>query len=313
MMLLDIEKQEVKQALFSMHPDKSPGPDGISPGFFQKFWNIVGDDVFHTVKQFLQQGKFQGNITDTAIVFIPKKVNPANMTELRPISLCNVTYKIASKVIANRFKKLLNGVISETQSAFIPGRLITDNLMISYEVMYYMKRKSKGKVGWMALKLDMSKAYDRVEWGFLRAMLRKLGFDMKLVHLFMECVISSKYNINHAGKEFGEIIPTRGIRQGDPLPSYLFLICMEGLTTLIRDYEQKKLIKGVQVARGAPVLSHMFFTDDTYIYCKAKEDSATHVLNMLNKFEVASCQRINVDKSSVFFSRNTEVSVKQSI
>ncbi|KAL8092543.1 hypothetical protein AgCh_034709 [Apium graveolens] len=313
MLLNDIEKQEVKQALFSMHPDKSPAPDGMSPGFYQKFWHIVGEDVYQSVQHFFQKGKFEDNITDTTIVLIPKKPNPVNMTELRPISLCNVVYKIASKVLSNRFKKVLNEIISETQSAFVPGRLITDNLMISYEVMHYMKRKSKGKMGWMALKLDMSKAYDRVEWGFLRAMLRKLGFDMKLINLFMECVASARYKINHAGKEFGEIIPTRGIRQGDPLSSYLFLICMEGFTALLRDYEHKKLIKGIQVARGAPAVSHMFFADDTYIYCQARDDSVSHVLNVLNTFELASGQRINVDKSSVFFSRNTANDVKQSI
>lgn len=102
------------------------------------------------------------------------------MTDLRPISLCNVVYKVVSKVIANRLKEVIGSIISETHSAFIPGRLIIDNIMISYEIMHYMKRKFKGKKGWMALKLDMSKAYDRVEWGYLRAMLSKMGFGEKL-------------------------------------------------------------------------------------------------------------------------------------
>lgn len=89
------------------------------------------------------------------------------MTDLRPISLCNVVYKVVSKVLANRLKRVIDKVISDTQSAFIPGRLITDNVMISYVVMHYMKRKTHGRNGWMDLKIDISKAYDRVEWDFL--------------------------------------------------------------------------------------------------------------------------------------------------
>lgn len=303
-MLSAIDKKEVKMAIFSMHPDKSSGPDGISPGFFQKFWSIVEDDVYQLVSKFFSLGKFENNITDTNIVLIPKKHSPTTMMDLRPISLCNVAYKIVSKVLANRLKKVIGSVISESHSAFIPGRLITDNSMISYEVMHYMKRKIKGNQGWMALKLDMSKAYDRVEWEFLRVMLKKMGFADHLINLFMEFVMSARYQICHAGQEFGSIVPTRGIRQGDPLPSYLFLICMEGLSALLTHYEQRKLIRGIRVARGAPAISHMFFADDTYIYCQAKADIAHQVTELLHTFEKASGQKINIDKSSVFFSRN---------
>lgn len=173
-----------------------------------------------------------------------------------------MVYKVVSKVPANRFKKILNGKISTSQSAFIPGRLISDNAMISYEVMHYMKRKVAGKIGWMAIKLDMSKAYDRVEWQFLKEMLKKLGFDVRFINLMLECITIVRYKIAHSGREFGLIVPNRGIRQGDLLSSYLFSICMEGLTALIQNYERRNLISGVKVTRVAPILSHMFFADD---------------------------------------------------
>lgn len=249
----------------------------------------------------------------TNIALIPKKQAPKTMMDLRPISLCNVLYKVASKVLANRLKQVIDLIISENQSAFIPGRLITDNVMISYEIMHYLKRKGKGKDGYMALKLDMSKAYDRVEWGYLKAILARLGFAEKLVNLIMTCVTSVRYQISYGGQEFGRIVPGRGLRQGDPLSPYLFIICTEGFSALLNYYEQRRLISGVCVARGAPRISHMFFADDSYIYCKASLKEAGHVREILKSFEKASGQKVNFDKSSIFFSPNTDIFTRDSI
>lgn len=312
-LLKDVEDQEVKKAIFHMHPDKSPGPDGMSPGFYQKYWDIVGPDIIKLVKDFFARGSFDDHLTDTNIVLVPKKQNPQYMTDLRPISLCNVSYKIVSKVLANRLKEVIDKFISETQSAFIPGRLISDNILISYEIMHYMKRKTRGKKGWMALKLDMSKAYDKVEWNYLRAMLVNMGFNNLVINLLMECVLTARYRISHAGKEFGNIVPERGLRQGDPLSSYLFLICIDGLSGLIKKYESMGLIKGIRVARGAPTVTHMFFANDSYIHCQANKEEAANVMNMLSIFEKASGKKINGENSSVFFSRNVQEETKREV
>lgn len=296
-----------------MHLDKSLGPDGMSPGFDQKYWKIVGDDIVQLTQQFFSTGKFEHNITNTNIILIPKKQYPSKMADLRPISLCNVVYKVVSKVLTNRLKGIIGYIISKSQSAFIPGILISDKIMLSYEVMQYKKWKVSGKAGWMALKLDMSKAYDRVEWNFLKAMLNKMGFNAKLINLLLECVTSARYKITHSGREFGIIVSSRGIRQGDPLSSYLFLIFIEGLTALIHDYERRRLLTGIKVARGAPVLSHMFFADDSYIFCKANGDTTSQVNHMLQTFEKVSGQQINKAKSSVLFSYNTSREEKEMV
>ncbi|XP_030483709.2 uncharacterized protein LOC115700281 [Cannabis sativa] len=165
-----------------MYSDKSPYPDSFNPGFYQKFWDIVGSDVMKLVQQFFMFGEFSNNLYDTHIVLIPKKSKPESMNDFRPIALCNVIYKIVSKVLANQFKGVLHHVILESQSAFIPGRLIMDNILISFEIMHYLKRKSSGKEGVMAIKLDMSKTYDRIKWGFLQATMKTMGFSDKWIH-----------------------------------------------------------------------------------------------------------------------------------
>uniref|UniRef100_A0A803PV21 Reverse transcriptase n=1 Tax=Cannabis sativa TaxID=3483 RepID=A0A803PV21_CANSA len=192
-----ITDEEVKKALFQMHPDKSPGPDGMTPGFFQKFWHVVSSDVINHVRGFFDSGSFCTELNETNIVLVPKKKHPESMSDLRPISLCNVIYKVISKVLANRIKGILPSVISENQSAFLEGRLISDNIMISFEIMHYLKRKRMGKEGYMALKLDLSKAYDRVEWAFLEQMMLHMGFNQKIVSLIMHCVSTVKYSITH--------------------------------------------------------------------------------------------------------------------
>ncbi|KAM6568466.1 hypothetical protein CsatB_016451 [Cannabis sativa] len=309
-LLAPVSNEEVRKALFQMHPDKSPGPDGMTPGFYQRCWSTVGPDTTQMIRNFFSNGELPQGLNDTHVVLIPKVRNPISMSDLRPISLCNVLYKILSKVLANRLKDVLPQLISDNQSAFVAGRLITDNIMISYEIMHYLKRKRRGKEGYMAVSLDFSKAYDRVEWIFLKDLMLKMGFDAHWVRLVLNCVNSVRYTILNSGREMGPIIPNRGIRQGDPLSFYLFLICAEGFSSLIKQFEASKRIRGCKVANGAPVISHMLFADDSYVYCRANEREASNVIQLLRIFELASGQIVNFDKSSLFFSSNTLPAVR---
>ncbi|KAL0011082.1 hypothetical protein SO802_006190 [Lithocarpus litseifolius] len=168
---------EVKQAIDQMHPSKAPGLDGMPPLFYQHFWGTVGESVTTTMLDFFNSGITPPNFNETHIVLIPKVKKPSKVTEYRPISLCNVSYMIASKMMANRLKRILPHIISEFQSAFQSERLITDNILVAFETMAHIGQKRKGKVGEMALKLDMSKAYDRVEWCYLEKIMLKLGFN----------------------------------------------------------------------------------------------------------------------------------------
>ncbi|OMO67823.1 reverse transcriptase [Corchorus capsularis] len=313
--LLDKEftSKDIKEAIFQMNPCKAPGPDGMNPCFFQTYWHIVGRDIVKMALGFLNDGDPLPAINHTNIVLIPKLANPSSVRDYRPISLCNVMMKIITKALTNRLKLILPDIISDTQSAFVPDRQIFDNSIISFETVHYMSNKRGGQVSHMALKLDISKAYDRVEWSYLEEVMRVMGFSERWISRVMACVHSVSYSVSINGKQSGRINPTRGIRQGDPLSPYLFLLCMEGLTSLLRESESNGTIRGVAVARHAPRISHLFFAVDNILFLRTRVSDCEAVLHQLNRFEMASGQQINVAKSSILFSSNTPSDLKSSI
>ena len=173
--------EEVRYALNQMHPTKSPRPDGMFPLFYQKYWEVVGPYVTKCVLQILNSGSLPCVLNETYICLIPKVQCTQKITKFKPISLCNVIYKIVSKVFANRLKRILPKVIGEAQSTFVPRRQITNNVFVAFETMHNIKSKRKGKIGLMAVKLDMSKVYDKVEWKYLERVMRRMGFQEKWV------------------------------------------------------------------------------------------------------------------------------------
>ena len=294
---------EVAFALKQMTPTSVPGPDGMPPLFYQSFWDSIGTDVTNAVLSCLNSGKSLRVVNHTYVSLIPKNQSPTNATEFRPISLCNVVYKLISKVLANRLKKILPSIISETQSAFVPGRLITDNIFVAFESLHHMSTQRHGKTGHMALKLDMSKAYDRVEWTYLEAIMLKMGFQSTWVNLIMECVRTVSFSILVNGSPHGYFSPSRGLRQGDPLSPYLFLLCAEGLHGLLSQAENIGQIQGLSLCCNGPRLTHLFFADDCLLFCKANRSECDTLLQILDKYEFASGQQLNRTKTTLFFSK----------
>jgi hypothetical protein len=214
-------REEVKKAMFNIGDLKAPGPDGLHAIFFKRYWSLIGEDLTDEVLNAINSGRVPDGWNNTNIVLIPKVDCPESISQYRPISLCNVVYKVISKVLAARLKVLLPEIISPMQSAFVPGRMITDNFLVAFECFHAIKRKNEGKYGTCAVKLDMHKAYDRVEWCFLEKILTRMGFDQNWIQLIMSCVGSVKYQVRFNGRETERFSPTRGLRQGDPLSPYL--------------------------------------------------------------------------------------------
>lgn len=188
-------REEVLNALLAMSPTKTSGLDGFSALFFQKLWDVIGEDLSSIVLGILNDHQNPTDVNYTYITLIPKTSNAIYPSQFRPISLCNVTMKIVTKCIANRLKMVQPSLIDETQSAFVPDRLITENALIAFEAFHYLKHKTKGKKGHLALKLDMMKAYDRMEWRFLISVLRGMVFPPPFIELIMRCVTSVSYSV----------------------------------------------------------------------------------------------------------------------
>ncbi|KAL6205814.1 hypothetical protein ACLB2K_023066 [Fragaria x ananassa] len=276
----------------------------------EKYWDLVGVEVSNAVISFLTTKDMSHDLNYTNVVLIPKVKEVQHMTELRLIALCNVVYKIASKVLANMLKIFLAYVNSLEQSAFVPDRLISDNTLVAAELAHYMHKLRRGKEGFMALKLDISKAYDRLEWDFLQKILLRLGFDPNwVVDTIMHCLSTVRYSFMINGTAKGFVIPHQGFRQGDPISPYLFLLCAEGLSALISNSVDQGHWRGLQVCDGAPVISHLLFADDSMLYSYASSSDCQVVRNIMNMYEAAYGQQVDLQKSSVVFSGSVPLQV----
>ncbi|KAG7559442.1 Endonuclease/exonuclease/phosphatase superfamily [Arabidopsis thaliana x Arabidopsis arenosa] len=303
--------EEVQKACFSINADKAPGPDGFSASFFQSHWETVGPQVITEVKSFFTSDNLPAKINLTHIRLIPKIQSPQKLVDYRPIALCTVFYKIIAKLLAKRLQPVLQSLISENQSAFVPKRAITDNVLITHEVLHYLKTSKAKERCYMAVKTDMSKAYDRIEWDFIKLVMERMGFHQKWVHWIMQCVSTVSYSILLNGSAQGSITPQRGIRQGDPLSPYLFILCSEVLSGLCSKAQTDGSLPGIRVALGSPRVNHLLFADDTMFFCRSDEQSCQVLLQILQRYESASGQMINKGKSAITFSAKTPENIKE--
>jgi hypothetical protein len=297
-------EQEIFMALSEMGSTKAPGPDGFTVLFYKKYWHIVKEEVLSSIWDFFGNNNLLKEQNHTFIALVPKKLGASSVHQFRPISLCNVIYKIIFKILANRFKGLLHHFISPFQSAFVPSRTIQDNTILVHELFNSIKSK-RGRGGLMVVKIDMEKAFDRMEWSFIFAILTKLGFAPMWINWIRICITSPSFSILINGSPFGHFCPERGLRQGDPLSHFLFILGTEVISCLLFRSESQDLLKGIKIAKNCSPISHILFADDLILFAKATSSEANILRSVLNCYCSWSGQAINESKSSIHFSRNT--------
>jgi len=229
--------------VFYRNMSKSPGP-GFNFFFIKKNWDIVSKDIIRALHSFQSIGFIPRGCNASFITLVPKKANPSNLNNFRPISLVGGVYKILSKTLANRLKKVLPSIIDVNQSAFLSERSMLDNILVANETVDYLKKEKKSGV---YVKVDFEKAYDSVEWEFLYYMLGRLGFGSTWIKWIKACMELATISVLVNGIPTQEFKPKGGLRQGDPLAHFLFLVVAEGLTGLVREARRASLFKGVEM------------------------------------------------------------------
>ncbi|KAA3472832.1 reverse transcriptase [Gossypium australe] len=196
-------------------------------------------------------------------------------------------------------------IIGEDVTSFCLN-ILNGGMDITYEILHTLKHKKVGKRGLMTVKLDMSKAYDRVEWNFVKIIMKKMRFDSEWVDSLIKCVTTVSYSVVFNGHIVETFIPSRGLRQGDPLSPFLFLFCGEGLFSLMRLAMKGRTIRGVKASKSGPQVSHLLFVDDCILFEEATERGTNSLKQILHEYEIYSGQSVNYTKSIIFFSTNTQ-------
>lgn len=303
----DPTDQEIKDAVFDMGAFKAPGPDGLPAHFLQLQWGLIGGPVCDMIKGMWRNPREIESINQTSIVLIPKVDQPSKMVEFRPISLCNVIYKTLSKVIANRLRGEMEHLVLPNQFSFIKGRQGCDNIIIVQEAIHSMRTCRRGD-GYVAVKVDMEKAYDRLDWGFLEFTLQGLGLNREFIELIMCCVSTVTMRVLWQDTLTESFKPTRGVRQGDPLSPYLFVLCMERLGQLIHQEVEDRHWKPFPMSARGPYLSHLFFADDLVLFGEASERQMENMREIMKFFCGVSGHNISLNKSKMFVSKNVHAS-----
>eukprot|EP00253_Pinus_taeda_P029767 PITA_29767 len=303
-----ISLQEVEAAVNHLKAGKAPGPDGFTSNFFQHFWDLVKWEVWQVVEESRTLRWMYPRMNATFLALIPKAEESNTPEKYRPIALCNIIYKIVSKVVASRLKPMLPLIISPEQFGYVEGRHITDGIILTREIIHSLKQS---KQPGMLLKIDLSKAFDSISWDYLQKILKAFGFSPSWVRWISNLISSSFFSILINSIPSPTFRPSRGIRQGDPLSPFLFVILAEGLGRSIKSAILSRKLKGIAFHQ-TPAISHQQFVDDNMLFGHPSAQEARSFNSILEDFSLASGALINKVKSQIFFF-NTPPSTQRAI
>ncbi|KAL0297855.1 UNVERIFIED_CONTAM: hypothetical protein Sangu_3176000 [Sesamum angustifolium] len=278
-LIAPIQRHEIKAALFDINEDSAPGPDGFSSCFYKATWTVVGEDVCQAVMEFFNHGRLLKQLNATLITLIPKVQMPIKVGDFRPISCCNVVYKIITEVMVTRMHLILEKIIDSCQNAFVPGRSISDNILLAQELLSgYNQKKLPPRC---TVKVDLQKAYDIVEWDYLLAVLRLFKFPNKFIMWIEQCITTASFSISLNGSIHGFFSSSRGLRQGDPISPYLFVLVMESLHLLIKSKVTRDTAFQYHWRCKELGIVNLCFADDLLLFCNADLHSVTVLHSIL--------------------------------
>ncbi|XP_055814114.1 uncharacterized protein LOC129883482 [Solanum dulcamara] len=295
-------KEELKTAVMRLNRHSAEGPDGMTGAFYQDTWYIAGDDICNMIKSFFCGAELSKFVTHTNLVLLPKKLVVNTFLDMRTISLSNFVNKIFSRIIHERIEVVLPYIISPEHVGFVQRRSIAENVLLVQEII--TKIRKRGKPPNLVIKLDMRKAYDRLEWIYLAKVLRRMGFGERLIDMVFRLVGNNWYSILSNGQPKGFFQSSRGMKQEDPLSSTLFIIAAEVISRSLNSLMKKKEFKPFGMPRGSPKLNHMAFADDVIILCKYEIQTLQIVRRVLEGNDKLSRQKINKEKSSIYLHQN---------
>lgn len=303
MLVGEVSAELIRKVVFSMAADKSPGPDGFTAEFFRATWGITGGDVVQAVQSFFEKGFLPKGINSTILSLIPKKDEAVYMKDYRPISCCNVIYKVISKILASRLKKLLPSFVSLNQSAFVKDRILMENVLLASElVKNYHKDSVTARC---AVKIDISKAFDSVQWPFLLSVLEAMGLPEKFILWIKKCIELASFSIQINGELAGYFNSKRGLRQGCSLSPCLFVICMQVLSKLLDKAAEERRVGYHPYCRELNI-THLCFADDVMVFSDGKKTSIEGILGVFRDFAKMSGLSISLEKSTLFLAGVTE-------
>ena len=289
----EITELECDQVLKSFQNGKSPGNDGIPVEFYKQFWSRLKSLLVKCYNESYRSGKLPLSQTQAVITLVEKKDSDRTLLKnWRPISLLNVDYKIMSKVIAFRLKKVLSKLIHTDQTAYVQGRYIGENIRLIEDIFFYTEyNNSPGAL----LCVDFEKAFDSLNWDFVVETLKIFGFGQSILNWFSILYNDSKSCVLNNGFSTPFFNVKRGVRQGDPLSPYLFVLCAEILAISIRHNKQ---IKGLTIGNDTIKISQ--FADDTSLFLK-DSDSIKASFKLLDQFAKISGLKVNTSKTEAMW------------
>jgi len=293
----EIEEEETQRAIWMLQPDKAPGPDGFPICFNITYWGIIKKDLVKMIKWAQRNSKIKGFTNATHLSLLPKENQPSHFSRFRPISLCNSSYKILTKILASRLKPLLPSLISENEGSFLANRQIFYSILLVQEAIHSSQtRKEKGFI----LKLDLSNAFDRVRHSLLFFVLKKMGFVVPFIDLVKACISGPWISPLINGRPGTSFQSSRGLRQGCPLSPYLFILMVESFSKAL-DYNRCiSLITGIKFGNGVKNINHSQFFDDTLLMGGASNIIVRRFKTLLDKYMSYSRGMVNYLKSYIY-------------